>query len=138
MSLYEKLGGFDSLLAVCRRWHALCLTDALAAHPFSRGLHPQHDERLAAYLAEATGGPRLYSAGYGTESSMQRQHAGNGEHPELDEVCLRFFDDALKECGISPEPAAELSAYFRKATHAQHAYSSKAAKVPDGLPFNHA
>lgn len=139
MSLYEKLGGFDVLLAVCRRWHALCLTDEMAAHPFlHKGMHPQHDERLAAYLAEATGGPKLYTAGLGTESSMQKLHAGNGDPPELDEVCLRFFDQALADCRVKPAAAKALSAYFRKATHAQRRYSDPAAKVPAKLPFNHA
>ena len=76
MSLYDDVGGFDVLLAVCRRWNALCLADPVAAHPFSHGtLHPQHDERLAAYLAEALGGPRLYTGGYGDESKVQRMHA---------------------------------------------------------------
>ena len=56
-TLYEAVGGFDAILALTRRWHALCLADPAAAHPFEHQLHPQHDERLAAYLAEALGGP---------------------------------------------------------------------------------
>jgi hemoglobin len=138
MTLYEALGGFDVLLAACRRWHELCLADPLAEHPFSRALHPQHDERLAAYLAEATGGPKLYTAGYGDETSMQRLHAGNGEHAELDEACLRLFDQALADVKVAPEAARALSAYFRKATEAQRAYSRSAAQVPARLPFNYA
>ncbi|WP_349827864.1 hypothetical protein [Brevibacterium litoralis] len=31
-------------------------------------MHLHHDERPAAYLAEALGGPALYSAGYGDEA----------------------------------------------------------------------
>ncbi len=136
-TLYQALGGFDALLAVCRRWHELCLADPLAAHPFSHGMHPQHDERLAAYLAEATGGPKLYTAGYGTETSMQRLHAGNGDHPELDEACLRLFDRALADVRAPLEASRALSAYFRRATVAQRAYSKGRGQVPDDLPFNH-
>jgi hemoglobin len=136
-TLYQALGGFDALLAICRRWHELCLADPLAAHPFSHGMHPQHDERLAAYLAEATGGPKLYTAGYGTETSMQRLHAGNGDHPELDEACLRLFDKALSDVGAPLEASRALSAYFREATVAQRAYSKGQELVPDDLPFNH-
>jgi hemoglobin len=137
-TLYEQLGGFDILLDVCRRWHELCLVDPVAEHPFSHPLHPQHDERLAAYLAEATGGPKLYTAGYGDETSMQRMHAGNGVHVELDEACLRLFDRALTESGVPAAPAAALSAYFRRATEAQRKYSASPKQVPDRLPFNHA
>lgn len=135
-SLYDQIGGFDRVLVLCRRWHELCMADPLAAHPFEHGLHPYHDERLAAYLAEALGGPKLYSAGYGDESSVQKLHAGNGVHVELDEACLAAFDRAIADVGIEGEPATRISAYFRRATEEQRVYGDSEALVPDGLPFN--
>jgi len=140
VSLYDDAGGFDAILALCRRWHQLCLADPVAAHPFEHtDMHAQHDERLAAYLAQALGGPALYTAGYGDESSMQRLHAGNGEeHVELDEACLRLFDEALADVGIAGAAAAGIAAYFRAATVAQRAYGLSEDLVPDGLPFNYA
>ena len=137
-SLYEALGGFDRILALTRRWHELCLADPSAAHPFEHGLHPYHDERLAGYLAEAFGGPKLYSAGYGDESYVQTIHACNGVHIELDEACLAAFDRALAEVEMTGEPAARASAYFRRATEEQRAWGEKGAQVPPGLPFNYA
>ena len=137
-SLYEAVGGFDVILALTRRWHELCLADPVAAHPFERELHPRHDERLAAYLAEALGGPPLYTAGYGDESSVQRVHAGNGVHEELDEACLAAFDRALADIGIEADAAGRVAAYFRRATIAQRAYGDSPDQVPEGLPFNHA
>jgi hemoglobin len=137
-TLYEAVGGFDAILALTRRWHALCLADPAAAHPFEHDLHPRHDERLAAYLAEALGGPALYTAGYGDESSVQRIHAGNGVHTELDEACLVAFDRALADTGITGETATRVAAYFRAATVAQRAYAEGAHLVPDDLPFNRA
>src|SRR5215470_6668350 len=136
-SLYARAGGFDAIYALCRRWHELCLQDPVAAHPFEHDLHPRHDERLAAYIAEALGGPALYSAGYGDESAVQRIHACNGDHPELDEACLVLFDRALADVGITEDTAARISAYFRAATEAQRAYSGPNAVVPDDLPFNY-
>jgi hemoglobin len=135
MSLYADLGGFDAILGICVRWHELCLADPEAAHPFEQALHPQHDERLAAYLAEACGGPVLYTGGYGTESSMQRRHAGNGDHPDLDEACLRLFGRAVAESGAARDAGARLCAYFRAATEAMRVYSASADDVPDGLPI---
>jgi hemoglobin len=137
-TLYELAGGFDTILALSRRWHQLCLEDPVAAHPFEHGLHPQHDERLAGYLAEALGGPRLYTAGYGDETTMQRLHAGNGEHVEVDEACLAAFDRALADVGLRGEAARAISTYFRQATEAQRAYSAGLDRVPDELPFNYA
>jgi hemoglobin len=135
MTLYADLGGFDAILGICVRWKELCLADPEAAHPFERALHPQHDERLAAYLAEATGGPALYTGGYGTESSMQRLHAGNGVHPDLDEACLRLFDRAVAESGVRENTGVRLCAYFRAVTEAMRVYSRSEDDVPDGLPI---
>ena len=136
MSLYDELGGFDVLLAVTRRWHELCLADPEAAHPFEHGLHPQHDERLAAYLAEVCGGPALFTAGYGDESSMQRLHAGNGEpHPSLDAASTRLFTAALNDIGVPAGPAKELSDYFIEATAGMEQYVRSSDAVPPGLPI---
>jgi hemoglobin len=135
-SLYDQVGGFDRILALTERWHELCLQDPVAAHPFEHDLHPQHNERLAAYLAQALGGPSLYTGGYGDETYMQRLHACNGVHIELDEACLAAFDRALKDVGITGEAGERVSAYFRRATEAQRQWASHEAQVPDGLPFN--
>jgi len=137
-SLYVELGGFDGILALTQRWHERCLANPDAAHPFEHDLHPQHDVRLAAYLAEAYGGPALYSAGYGDESYVQRLHAHNGVHIELDDACLAEFDLSLSDLGVDPGVAAKASAYFRRATEGQREWSEPDAKVPDGLPFNRA
>ncbi|MEU2199588.1 oxidoreductase [Isoptericola sp. NPDC019482] len=134
MTLYDDVGGFDVLLAVCRRWNALCLADPVAAHPFSHGtLHPQHDERLAAYLAEALGGPLLYTGGYGNESRMLRMHAGNGEHADLDEVCVRLFREALDDVGVPAPAAGSLADFFERQTVAMRAYGRSRDDVPAGF-----
>lgn len=138
MSLYDDVGGFDRVLALCRAWHGRLKQDPLAWHPFERGTHPFHNERLAAYLAEAFGGPQLYTAGYGTESAMLRRHACNGPHVELDEACLRAFDLAVADVGLTGDVAQRVSGYFRRATEGQRAWSDPAAVVPDGLPLNRA
>jgi hemoglobin len=138
VTLYERAGGFDVILALCGRWHELCLADPVAAHPFEHGLHPHHVERLAAYLAEALGGPPLYSAGYGDESAVQRIHAGNGIHPDLDEACLVVFDQALVDTGLVGETGERISDYFRQATVLQRNYPDSVDQVPANLPLNYA
>ena len=137
MSLYDDVGGFDRILAVCRAWQSRLKQDPLAWHPFEHGTHPQHEERLAAYLAEAFGGPPLYTASCGDESSVQRIHACNGEHVELDEACLKAFDLAVADAGLSGDVAQRVSAYFRRATVNQRQWAAPGKAVPDGLPFNY-
>ena len=137
-SLYEQIGGFDPILKLCKRWLALCLADPEAAHPFEHDLHANHDERLAAYFAQAWGGPPLYTAGYGDESHVQLIHAGNEIHVELDEACIRLFETAVSEMAIPKEAAGRMTSYFRRATEEMRRFGSKDAAVPDGLPFNYA
>jgi hemoglobin len=138
MSLYEDVGGFDRILALCKAWHSRLQQDPLAWHPFEHGTHPQHNERLAAYLAQAFGGPALYTAGIGDESSMLRIHAGHGEHADLDEACLKAFDLAIADVGLTGAVAQRVSAYFRTATMAQGQWGDARVTVPDKLPFNYA
>jgi hemoglobin len=126
--LHEHLGRYNGIPAVYRCWHALCVADPVAAHPFTHPwLHAQHTGRLAACIAAAAGGPALHKGDCGDESHVQRLHAGNGVHVGLDEACLRLFDQALADCGIPPEPAARLCAYFGAAAEAMRAYGHRAA-----------
>ena len=98
-TLYESLGGMDGVLRLAHAWHERCLQDEVVAHAFSRGYHPQHTQRLAAYWAEAWGGPAGYSAHYGTESSVVRMHSGNGEHDDMDARAIGCFSGALDDLG---------------------------------------
>lgn len=137
MSLYSDIGGFDRVLALCKAWHTRLRQDPLAWHPFEHGTHPHHDERLAAYLSEAFGGPPLYTAGYGNESGMVQIHSGHGEHLELDEACLGAFELAIADIGLTGDVARRVSAYFRRATVEQRQWAQPGAMVPDDLPFNY-
>src|SRR5215475_7765838 len=78
-SVYEAAGGYDGMLRLAEAWHARVLADEVVSHAFSHGYHPQHSERLAAYWAEALGGPADYTSQYGDETSVVRIHSGNGE-----------------------------------------------------------
>src|SRR4030095_12058866 len=94
-TVYEAAGGADGLLSLAGAWHARVLADEVVSHAFSHGYHPQHTERLAAYWAEALGGPTTYSETYGDETSVVRIHSGNGPHEDMDRRELTCFDPAL-------------------------------------------
>src|SRR5262245_42694519 len=67
-TIYEAAGGRDGLLRLASAWHTRVLEDEVVSHAFSHGFHPQHTEGLAAYWAEALGGPASYSEQYGDET----------------------------------------------------------------------
>ena len=60
-SVYEAAGGDAGLLRLAEAWHARVMADEVVSHAFSHGFQPDHTQRLAAYWAEALGGPTTYS-----------------------------------------------------------------------------
>ena len=90
-SVYEAAGGSAGLRRLAEAWHTRVMADEIVSHAFSHGFHPQHTERLAAYWAEALGGPQAYSGTYGDETSVVRIHSGNGPHEEMDRRAIACF-----------------------------------------------
>jgi hemoglobin len=139
-TVYEAAGGDEGLVGLARAWHARVMADEVVSHAFSHGFHPQHSERLAAYWAEALGGPSTYSDLYGDETSVVRSHSGKGVHEEMDHRAIACFDQAMTDVGLSPgEPIrAVLHDYFAWATKTTMSrYHRSADDVPDGLRIPH-
>jgi len=134
-SVYEAAGGRAGLIRLAEAWHIRVMADEIVGHAFSHGFHPQHTERLAAYWAEALGGPTAYSKAYGDETSVVRIHSGNGLHQEMDQRAIACFDRALEDVGITADPLRSvLHDYFAWATTTTMArYHESPDDVPDGL-----
>jgi len=135
-SVYEAVGGGEGLLRLAEAWHCRVMADELVSHAFSHGFHPHHSERLAAYWAEALGGPTTYSDACGDEASVVRIHSGNGPHEEMDRRAIACFDQALEDVGLSTAgPVRQvMHDYFAWATTTTMSrYHESAADVPEGL-----
>jgi hemoglobin len=116
------------------------LADEVVGHAFSHGYHPQHTERLAAYWAEALGGPAVYSDRYGDETSVVRLHSGNGPHEEMDHRAIACFDQAVIDVGLAGDQrlSQALHDYFAWATTTTMSrYHHSADDVPPGLAIPH-
>jgi hemoglobin len=135
-SVYEAAGGAEGLLRLAEAWHSLVMADEVVSHAFSGGFHPQHGERLAAYWAEALGGPASYSGICGDETSVVRIHSGNGPHEEMDRRAIACFDQAMRDIGLdSAGPLWQaLHDYFAWATMTtMSGYHGSADEVPEGM-----
>jgi hemoglobin len=135
-SVFDAAGGMEGLRRLAHAWHVRVMADKVVSHAFSHGFHPQHTERLAAYWAEALGGPTTYSDTYGDETSVVRMHSGNGVHTEMDRRAIACFDQALADVGLAHDGRLRqtLHDYFAWATTASMAaYHASADDVPDGL-----
>jgi len=100
-TLYEFAGGEQAFAGFAAALHARCLADPELNHPFSHpGQNPRHVERLAAYLAEAMGGPPRYSGECGgDQSALLLLHAGNGDMSDLGRRFADCFMGAADDAG---------------------------------------
>jgi hemoglobin len=135
-TVFDALGGDAGVLRLAAAWHERVLADEIVRHAFSHGFRPDHTERLAAYWAEALGGPPVYSERYGDETAVVRMHSGNGPHDDMDRRAIECFDEAMSDVGIDRDDPLRtvLHDYFAWATTTTMArYHDAVDDVPDGL-----
>ncbi len=128
------MSAFERLAAV---WHAKVMADPVVSHAFSHGFNHQHTARLAAYWAEACGGPPTFTRSMASHTDVMRLHAGQGEHAEMDQRAIACFADAVEHCDLpdDPELKAALLAYFTFVTDRMAEYPESPDDVPEGLPL---
>ncbi len=136
-SIYDAMGGAETVLALAEAWHRPCLADPILAHPFEGGVHEHHTERLAAYWSEQLGGPAAYTASIGEYSSVARMHSGNGPHEQMDGRAVAAFTLALDDVGVPADSRLrfQLIAWFTWATAVLNHRWSRPEDVPDDLPL---
>ena len=139
-TLYEFAGGQKSFEIFAAALHARCLADPELNHPFSHpGQHPQHVERLAAYLAEAMGGPPRYSTECGDQSGLVLLHSGNGDMSDLGRRFADCFMLAAADAGWpeDQEFRAAIRAYIESAVREVALSHPHDSDIPAGLPIPH-
>jgi hemoglobin len=134
-SIFEFAGGMPAFNALAAAHHERCLQDPVLEHPFSHGMHPDHVQRLAGYLAEVFGGPPEYTKSCGGQPAMLAIHAGQGMEDDLGPRFVRCFVQAADDAGLpgDPELRAALRAYMEWAVRGVYAYNSAGARVPADL-----
>ena len=134
-TVFEAAGGRAGLQALARAWHTRVVADPVVSHAFEHGFRDDHVERLAAYWAEALGGPATYSTDYGTETDVVRMHSGDGEHDEMNRNAVGCFAGALVDVGLDGEVGRALLEYFTWSTWGpMNAFPDSADAIPEGAP----
>ncbi|HEY2685787.1 MAG TPA: group II truncated hemoglobin [Steroidobacteraceae bacterium] len=134
-SVFEAAGGVVGLRSLAEAWHRRVMADEVVSHAFSHGFKQDHTERLAAYWAEALGGPSTYSESYGDETRVVQMHSGKGPHEEMDQHAIACFDQALVDAGLAKDDTLRqvLHDYFAWATTSMARYPGSTKQVPGGL-----
>jgi hemoglobin len=132
-SVYEFAGGAHAFYRLAAAHHARCLADPVLEHPFSRGVHPEHVQRLADYWGEVFGGPSRYRPGH---SGMLLVHAGAEPGDGMGERFVECFVAAAADAGLpaDAEFRALLRAYMESAVAEVFAHGRLGEPTPDGLP----
>jgi len=139
-TLYEFAGGQQAFETFAAALHARCLADPELNHPFSHpDQHPQHVQRLAAYLAETLGGPPRYSTECGDQAGVVLLHAGEGDMADLGRRFAECFMLAADDAGWpdDPEFRAVIHAYIEWAVDDVALSHPHDTDVPPDLPIPH-
>jgi hemoglobin len=136
-SIFDFAGGEPAFLALAAAHHERCLQDPVLNHPFSHPGKPDHIERLAAYWAEALGGPTRYSEKWGGHSAMLDIHAGTGAGDDFGKRFVACFMEAADDARLPDDGEFRdaLRAYMEWAVGEVVAYSPEGTQVPSGLPM---
>jgi hemoglobin len=72
-TLYEWAGGMPAFLKLTDVFYGKVLADPLL-EPVFRHMSPEHQVRVAHFIAEVFGGPKQYTAEEGSHASMIKKH----------------------------------------------------------------
>ena len=103
-TLYEWAGGQDAFEKLTEVFYAKVLRDDLLGEVF-RNMSPEHTKRVAHFISEVVGGPKLYSEqGKRSHAHMISRHLGR----KLDETqrkrWIQLVLEAADETGMPDDP----------------------------------
>jgi CDGSH-type Zn-finger protein/truncated hemoglobin YjbI len=138
-TIFEWLGGLPALTRMTRLFYGKYIpADPLLA-PLFATMSPEHPQRVAKWLAEVFGGPKLYSTQYGGYPRMISQHLGKQITEEKRARWVVLLQQAAAEAGLpnDPEFRSAFGSYIEWGTRLAVENSQTGAKPPEHMPMPH-
>ena len=110
-TLFEWCGGFPALTRMTRIFYEKHVADDPLLAPLFANMAPDHPQRVARWLGEVFGGPKLYSETYGGYPRMISQHVGKALTEELRARWVELIYRSAQDAGLPTDP--EFQAAFR-------------------------
>jgi CDGSH-type Zn-finger protein/truncated hemoglobin YjbI len=135
-TVFEWAGGFPALLRMTRLFYGKYVpADPLLA-PLFASMSPDHPERVAAWLGETFGGPKVHTAQYGGYDRMVSQHLGKGLREEQRARWVQLITRSADDAGLptDPEFRAAFLSYLEWGSRIAVENSSPGAKPPEHMP----
>ena len=102
-SLYQWLGGTDTLIRLTTRFYERVNDDAVLAPLFAH-MGADHPTHVAAFLAEVLGGPKTYSRQHGGHPHMVKRHLDRHLTQEQRRRWVSLLLDTADEAKIPDDP----------------------------------
>jgi CDGSH-type Zn-finger protein/truncated hemoglobin YjbI len=110
-TLFEWAGGLPALTRMTRVFYEKHVPEDPLLAPLFANMSPDHPDRVARWLGEVFGGPKLYSETYGGYDRMISQHLGKALTEEKRARWVELICLSAREAGLPSD--AEFQAAFR-------------------------
>jgi CDGSH-type Zn-finger protein/truncated hemoglobin YjbI len=136
-TLFEWCGGLPALTRMTRIFYEKHVPEDPLLAPLFANMSPDHPQRVARWLGEVFGGPKLYSESYGGYDRMISQHVGKELTEEKRGRWVQLICRSAQEAGLPGD--AEFQAAFRSyiewGSRIAVENSQPGAKPPPNMPM---
>jgi CDGSH-type Zn-finger protein/truncated hemoglobin YjbI len=135
-TLFEWCGGLPALTRMTRIFYEKHVPGDPLLAPLFANMSPDHPVRVARWLGEVFGGPKLYSETYGGYNRMISQHLGKALTEEKRARWVELISLSAQEAGLpsDPEFQAAFRAYLEWGSRLALENSQSGAKPPPNMP----
>jgi CDGSH-type Zn-finger protein/truncated hemoglobin YjbI/ferredoxin len=135
-TLFEWAGGFTALRRMTHIFYETHVPEDPLLAPLFANMSPDHPERVAAWLGETFGGPKLHTEKYGGYDRMVSQHLGKTLSEEQRARWASLMIQSADEAGLptDPEFRAAFVSYLEWGTRIAVENSTPGAKPPQHMP----
>jgi CDGSH-type Zn-finger protein/truncated hemoglobin YjbI len=136
-TLFEWCGGLPALTRMTRIFYEKHVPEDALLAPLFAAMSPDHPVRVARWLGEVFGGPKLYSEAYGGYDRMISQHLGRALTEEQRARWVSLICLSADEAGLpsDPEFQAAFRSYIEWGSRLALENSQPGAKPPSKMPM---
>lgn len=136
-TIFEYAGGLPALTELLRVFYGKYIPEDDLLRPVFLQMSADHPERVAAWLGEVFGGPKLYSEKMGGYAAMISQHLGRALDEDKRKRWVALLIKAADEVGLSnnAEFRAAFVNYLEWGTRLAVENSQQDAKPPPNMPM---
>jgi CDGSH-type Zn-finger protein/truncated hemoglobin YjbI/ferredoxin len=135
-TLFEWVGGFPALTRMTRVFYSKYVPQDPLLSPLFASMSSDHPERVAAWLGETFGGPKVYTERYGGYERMVSQHIGKALTEAQRSRWAQLMYQSADDAGLPPDPEfrAAFAGYIEWGSRIALENSQPGAKPPAHMP----